>query len=244
MPNQSIIFRPHPTQNIDLVRQRFPKSLKNIKVIFNKTITPWIMACNFFIHSGCSTYIEAYLYKKKIVNIYKKEYKNYSEFNHAGPTFFDVTKCVKFVKNNLNKKLKFSPKKNKIENILINLKKESFCEYFSNYIKNNYSDLKSLTIKFPIEKKDIWFKLKRLFLSLLSLIKNKIILKKYFRKFLPQRHFFSKEYKIKKFNYLYKSEITSVFKKFSSTDKKKKFLKSISILKVCQDVFEIKRAKS
>lgn len=151
---------------------------------------------------------------------------------------------MKFIKNNINKNTKFPIKKKKLENILINLKKKSFSESFSNYIKNNYSDLKSLTIKFPIEKKSISFKLKRLFLVILSFIKNEIILKTYFRKFLPQRHFFSKKYKIKKFNYLYKSEITNLFKKFSSVDKKKKIIKRTIISKVCQDVFEIKRARS
>ena len=240
LPSKNIIFRPHPTQNIDLVKERFPKNLKNIKVVYNKTVTPWIMACSFFIHSGCSTYIEAYLFKKKIINIYKKKYKNFREFNHAGPTFFDADRCIKFIKNNLNKELKFSPKKNKMENILINLKNANFSDYFAEYIKKNYSNLKSLLIKRSAKKNNTWFKLKKEFFLLLSLIKNKIILKTYFKKFLPQHYFFSKDYKIKKFNYLHKSEISSVFKKFSEIDKKKNFLKKISISKVCQDVYEIK----
>ena len=63
--NINFIFRPHPRQNIDKVKRRFPRDIKNIKVIFENSITPWIVGAKVMIHSGCTTAFEASILKKK-----------------------------------------------------------------------------------------------------------------------------------------------------------------------------------
>ena len=37
-----------------------------IKIIFKYTVTPWIIACKSYIHSGCTTVFEAITLNKKI----------------------------------------------------------------------------------------------------------------------------------------------------------------------------------
>jgi surface carbohydrate biosynthesis protein len=238
-PEKTIIFRPHPTQDIQKVRKRFPAALRNIRVVYEKTVTPWIMGCDYFIHSGCSTYIEAYLFRKKIINFYNCRYKNFHEFNHAGPTFFDVDLCVQFVKKTLHSNYRFLLKSKKLEKILINLNiRNNFCESFATYINKNFSKFNSSFEK-NILKSSFLNKTKSKLIFILSLIKNKIILKTFLAKFLPQKYFFSKDYKLKKFNYLKKYEIMDCFKKFSYVDKNNSFIKKIKVTKICNDVYEI-----
>ena len=64
-PNINIIFRPHPRQKIDLVKKRFDNKNKNIKVIYDGVITPWIAACELYLHGGCTSFLEAASLEKK-----------------------------------------------------------------------------------------------------------------------------------------------------------------------------------
>ena len=47
-PKIQIIFRPHPRQDIELVKKRFGKKISNIKIIYEGVITPWIAACELY----------------------------------------------------------------------------------------------------------------------------------------------------------------------------------------------------
>ena len=51
----------------DELKINIEKKIKNIKVEYKYTITPWIMCCDYFLHSGCSTVFEASILKKKII---------------------------------------------------------------------------------------------------------------------------------------------------------------------------------
>jgi len=64
-PNIKVIYRPHPYQKIDLVKKRFGQIPSNLNIIFEDSITPWIYACEVYIHSGCTTSFEAHILKKK-----------------------------------------------------------------------------------------------------------------------------------------------------------------------------------
>ena len=64
-PNINIIFRPHPRQKIDYVKKRFNNKNKNIKIIYKGVITPWIAACELYLHGGCTSFLEAASLEKK-----------------------------------------------------------------------------------------------------------------------------------------------------------------------------------
>ena len=65
-PEKLFIFRPHPGQSTRKVKEKFGKIPKNLKIIFKYTVTPWIMACDHYIHSGCTTVFEAIKLNKTI----------------------------------------------------------------------------------------------------------------------------------------------------------------------------------
>ena len=66
----NIIFRPHPNESIENVLKRFGKVPNNLKIIFSGKITPWIIGCELYIHSGCTTFLEASILKKKIIFVF------------------------------------------------------------------------------------------------------------------------------------------------------------------------------
>lgn len=55
-----IIIRPHPLEDIEAWFD-FSKGLKNIKVIYEGEITPWINASSGVIHRGCTSAIQAHM---------------------------------------------------------------------------------------------------------------------------------------------------------------------------------------
>ena len=77
-PKINFLFRPHPRQNIDLVKKRFGKLTKNLFIEKKYPVTSYINACSLFMHRGCTTVLEAAQLNKKI--IYLKKF-NYNIFN-------------------------------------------------------------------------------------------------------------------------------------------------------------------
>ena len=97
-PDIKIIFRPHPRQRIDLVKKRFGNKNKNIKIIYEGVITPWIAACELYLHGGCTSFLEAASLEKKIIYFVTAEHNKKSEmFKKYGYYFNDLYKCLKFM---------------------------------------------------------------------------------------------------------------------------------------------------
>ena len=71
-PDINIVFRPHPRQDIKIVKKRFSKRIKNLKIIYKDVITPWIAACDLYLHSGCSSFLEAASLEKKNYLLFAK----------------------------------------------------------------------------------------------------------------------------------------------------------------------------
>lgn len=69
-PNKTIVLRPHPSENTELYLNVF-QNVKNVKVIYEGSVTPWILGCEVLFHSGCTTAIEAYLSGKKVISYTK-----------------------------------------------------------------------------------------------------------------------------------------------------------------------------
>jgi hypothetical protein len=199
------------------------------------------MACKLFIHSGCSTYLEAFALKKKIINFFPIKTNHYKKFCLAGETFEKEERLCDFVKNYLKKETNKKLSSNiKIFNTVENIKPNKFFyKEFINFIYKNFKYTKSVVMygKY-IKRNKKYQKIKEIFLTFLSNIKSLTLKIRFITKFLPESLLYSKEYKLKKFNYFRKSEIVDIFKRLDSIEKKKNLL-NIKIQKISNNVFEI-----
>lgn len=66
LPNEQIIIRPHPGENIEIYLL-LTKNIKNISVINNGGVESWIRMSKVMIHNGCSTAIQAMIAEKKVI---------------------------------------------------------------------------------------------------------------------------------------------------------------------------------
>tara|TARA_Y100000590_G_scaffold465195_1_gene636774 strand:+ start:748 stop:2115 length:1368 start_codon:yes stop_codon:yes gene_type:complete len=143
-PKINFVFRPHPTQDIHKVRNRFGKIGKNVHVEYNYSVTPWIIACDYYFHSHCTTSYEAAILNKKILSFKKKNlgheipYSPGYNFNKANEfiSFFskNETKIEKynFIKNKMPKKFIHNLSNSKLSTKLI-------ANEFLNLINSNSS---------------------------------------------------------------------------------------------------------
>ena len=237
-PDINIVFRPHPRQDIEIVKTRFSKKIKNIKIIYKDVITPWIAACDIYLHSGCSSFLEAASLEKKIIyfsqNDHEKKAQMYKDF---GKYFNNIDTCFNFLKKNKrNSEFVFSKSKKPLSIIENSSTSKEFNQKFINYLKKNYSN-KLLSVKnlYPV---------KNSFNS--SLDKFKILIKKFILKFsflenilfqLNASNILSNKYKIKKFPHLKKNEVLKYI--FRST----KIKNSIIIEQLSKDLFSLRRNK-
>ena len=65
--------------------------------------------------------------------------------------------------------------------------------------------------------------------KILSFVKNKIVLKTFLRKYLPEKHIFGQKATLRKFINLKKKEITNVILRLNKLNKKKIKVKTIKI---------------
>jgi surface carbohydrate biosynthesis protein len=217
-PDKLFIFRPHPGQSLSKVKLRFGKIPGNLKIIFNYTVTPWILACEHYIHSGCTTVFEAAVLNKKITYI-----SNFDKFDYLWSKIgnkFKVHDTKKILRslindNNILKTNKFFKAENFVHNIT---KKNNFTKKFIEMLKaENYLDkISSLHIrKYNLNRqrfyKIIFSQIKDVFLKI-------DLIAKIFSYFNPSS-VFTKEMKNSKFDKIGKKEINKNLKLLSTLDK-------------------------
>ncbi len=66
-PEKTIVYRNHPSEGDQLYRCVFT-GLRNVKVIHEGAIGPWLLAAETVIHDGCTTAIEASFANTQIIN--------------------------------------------------------------------------------------------------------------------------------------------------------------------------------
>jgi surface carbohydrate biosynthesis protein len=72
-PHRNYILRPHPTESINSWKQvEFPR---NVFVIFEGPLLPYLLACKQLMHAGCSSVIDAALLGKQ-QNVFLPDYKD------------------------------------------------------------------------------------------------------------------------------------------------------------------------
>jgi hypothetical protein len=66
-PDVNFVVRPHPSDDFSYF-EAFFAGVRNIHVLREGAVTPWLMACQLMIHDGCTTWIEAHLLGRPIVD--------------------------------------------------------------------------------------------------------------------------------------------------------------------------------
>ena len=71
-PDNTIIVRPHPSENHSLWMTTAAK-MKNIEVIHEGSVLPWLLAAGTMIHNGCTTGLEAFLLGRPAISFEPKD---------------------------------------------------------------------------------------------------------------------------------------------------------------------------
>ena len=175
-PKKTIIFRPHPTQDINLVKKRFPKNIKNLHIVFKYHATPWIYNCEWFIHTHCSTFFDAAIMNKKVIHFYKSKNTRHKDFFRLFDKFIffnNEKKIIKILKEN-KKILHNIYLKSKLLNYSENYKKNShdiICNQIYKKFKNIRTKITFNNLKYKEDKKFIKF-LKRILSKVKILIQR------------------------------------------------------------------------
>ncbi len=236
----NIIFRPHPRQNINLVKKRFSKKPKNLHIVYEGVITPWIIASDLYFHSGCTSFTEAACLRKKIICfITGKSPPKSKKFKNTGYFFSDYKKCLNFINSRISRG-KFNFKRSKIPSgLLENSYKKDFCSLFVNHINLKYYS-KLNKIKLIKEKINPYKKhIDRILVS----IKRLLLSNNFFASiisFINPNRVLTYEYKKKKFSSLRYNEIKEYLYR---SVKDFKVLKKIKIIKLSEDLFLLKKIK-
>ena len=242
-PKKNFIYRPHPSENIYNARVKFGIKPKNVHIVFKGVVSPWIIACDTFVHSGCTTVLEAAILKKKIICFLptgkSRRYKMYSEIGHF---FSNKESCKNFLNKFLNEK-KPNLNLDYVSSIIDNFKKKSFFyKNFINHLKNKSFFKKKSKIsmgKILYSKRAIFFyKFKQNIFKILSVIKDHIVLKTPLIYLLNQKYMNSKLNRDRKLTAITKMEINNIFNKIKKAENSKMDFK---ISKISKNVFRIKR---
>lgn len=151
--NKIIVLRPHPEENQSFYLNAF-KGMKNIHIINEGSVVPWLIAADVVIHPDCTTAIEALLIGKQPISFlpdnYPKELATELPIK-ASKCFTSPSKIIEYIKKNLNK---FDPPNLDKFNFLeenFNFPKastEMIIENLSKYVSSNNMGLKlSLSCK-------------------------------------------------------------------------------------------------
>ena len=243
-PDMNIIFRRHPAEEDNVVERKFGKIPKNLFIVYSGSITPWIIGSEIYMHSGCTTFFEASILKKKIVTFLPYSFGHkHNFFKNSKFYFSDLNKT----KNHINYLLK--NKRQKISNSeLGNLEK-----FITNAtIKNSYETIikliensgQNLNSKYYYTENEIsnistyFFQIKQKLLSFLSFLKNNFVINTFLINYLPEKYVVSSNQKKKKIDHLSYKDIKTIFDKLKKVDRNKI---KININTICENVFICKK---
>lgn len=67
LPNRQFVLRPHPAENHELWREHL-KAHRNVTVLSEGNVVPWLMACEVLIQNGCTTAVEGFLLGTRVLS--------------------------------------------------------------------------------------------------------------------------------------------------------------------------------
>ncbi len=238
----NFIFRPHPNENINFVKKKFGKIPKNLKIIYQGSVTPWIISSRLLMHSGCTTALEAAVLRKKIICFIPFGNSNrYRIYSRIGKFFNKKTLCIKNFGEYLNTK-KLNLNLPFTSSVIINSKKNNF--FYKNFLKflnkNNFHKIDSKYFVSEVEtseiKKNIYF-LKQIFKRFISDLKD-VLIKTPLIYLLDQKYIYTKHSRDKKIKTLKSSEISKILKQINKLNSNYLNLK---ISKISNNVYIINK---
>jgi len=245
-PKYNFVFRPHPRQSIKFIKKRIPNRIKNLHIIYQYTVTPWIIASKLYIHYGCTSSLEASYLRKKIIFYVENEKafqtRNINLYKSLGYYFNDFNKCYEFIDKNLKDNLKFVKKSSFPKNLIYNNNNNKFSDLFVDLLNTKYRN-KLINISYK-EIKEKFNKNRGGFLRLMLSKIKEILLKNFYlsnflRSVFPVLNL-TKEYKVKKFDELPYKELNKTFLLLKSKINSKI---SIKINQLDTNLFHIKKIK-
>ncbi len=224
-PKLTIVFRRHPNENENNLKSAFGDIPKNIKFVYKFSVTPWIIACKYYLHSGCQTSLEAIALKKKIITYLPNKVLT-NNFKFTEPYFMEEEECLSFINKSRDNK-KFYKINKMVEKIAINLKKDiSYDSLFIKFLKKNYGkNLNSNLRKRIIKNQNL---LKIFIFNFLSKLKTFLVNRQIYFKIIPKKYYIPKEIKEKKFKSIKFNEINGFINKFNHLYKTKLKAKTLS----------------
>jgi surface carbohydrate biosynthesis protein len=108
-PHKNIIIRPHPSEGIDIYNQAF-SGVKNVHVVREKGVMPWIISCELLIADGCTTAIEAYISGTPVIIYQPNDEKEHDMFLPSlvgikSKTIDDVVHNIKLIFSKQSQKI-------------------------------------------------------------------------------------------------------------------------------------------
>lgn len=100
-PKKVIVLRPHPSEDTGYYESIF-QNIDNVKVIYQGSVTPWLLASKLVIHNGCTTAIEATLAGKPVINFNPSaadESSNVYLASVCGTTFSSIEDIINYIEN-------------------------------------------------------------------------------------------------------------------------------------------------
>lgn len=124
LPNRTIIVRPHPLDLPDYWKAMSEKFPKNVTVIFEDSISPWVRAAHAVIHNDCTTGLEGWIGNALVFAYYPefKEFKEYSTFtmpvNQLGVVCRTPDELIRRVSGSFSNDTARDAEKNSTQNIM------------------------------------------------------------------------------------------------------------------------------
>ena len=249
-PKKNIILRPHPSQDIELVKKRFKNKPKNLHIIFENSFISWVKNCDFYIHSHCSTSIDAALLKRKILRIISNE-KIEQEKNpinkYLGYTFKNEIMIYNYIASVFNNEKVYNFKKNRIsQNHIYNSGSKLSSIELAKFLKKTFKNKKSRLVLSQNENEikknyiDIFLDyIKRSVKKLISIYHIYVFLDQFID--MPSNILLSKEYKDHKMKKTNLSEIPKIIFRLNKIVFKKSTKSIIKIKKINSEIFEISK---
>ena len=243
-PDINIIFRRHPYEDDKVVERKFGKIPKNLFIVYSGSITPWIIGSEIYMHSGCTTFFEASILKKKIVTFLPYSFGHKHNFFKNLKSYFSDLKKTEIYINDLikNKRQKISNSElDNLEKFITNASIKNSYETILRLIKNLGQNLNSKYYYTENEISNIssyFFQIKNKLLSFLSFIKNNFFINSFLINYLPEKYVISSNQKQKKIDHLSYKDIKTIFDKLKKVDRSNI---KININTICENVFICKK---
>jgi surface carbohydrate biosynthesis protein len=209
--DKKIILRPHPSENIRKWKV-YTKNIKNVKIVFKHDVSCWIKSCEHFIHSSCTTGLEAFLRRKQSISFLpnfgskKNSFENHLSnkvsniFRNESDIISFLKKNQKYKRRNLNKLKKFFPNISRNSKTAINMIYKNVDKIETKKVllkKNTYSYL-----NFNSFFKEFFYYVT---MKIQFLFNKNLKEKYYFRSDINKIFFFNKKIKNAKISYLKKN---------------------------------------